>query len=202
MDINLLICYTERHETSRKPCAAGEPPPQSHPVARPGHDCDGNSQSSEVFDKLRSPVAASLSEKRRRGAGAEESFGPAGQALLCSETEARRSSARGAHGVWLFHESLDNPSGSRSDSKGIRNSLSRQPHLASLDGLGLELPEAGATSAREGRNGDRGMAEEAVAGHKKKLVYLGPIWRFWMKVDLCSFRRSGRLGRHEDRRPW
>jgi len=38
MDINSYLWYTQGHETSRKPCATGEAPPPSHPVARSGHN--------------------------------------------------------------------------------------------------------------------------------------------------------------------
>lgn len=189
MDIDSLLCYTRRHETSRKPCATGETPPQSHPVALSGHDRGGCGCRSKVLHKLGGPVATSLSETRSFGPRPKEAWGTTAQAILPAETEARRSSARGSRGFWLFHQSLDNSPGGRSDSEEIRHPLSSQPYLARLDRTGLELPEAGKTGPGEGRSGDCGVAEEALAGGKKKLACLGPIWRSWMKAGLCSFRR-------------
>jgi len=202
MDINSLLWYIQGHETSRKPCATGEAPPPSHPVARAGHDFCGGSKMYRLFDKFPSPMATGFSQERRSRFGPKTSAWSSSEAFSCPKTKTGRSIARRTSGFGLFHKPLDNAPRGRGNPSLLWDSLSFQPSLAGASGVGMELPEAGTTGPGKGRRGDRALEEETMAGHKKKRSHLAPIWLFWMKAASCSFLFSGGHGRRGGRRLW
>jgi hypothetical protein len=187
MENNFILCYSKSHETSRKPDATGEAAPTSNPVAREGHDLVGSGSTSKVLRKLCFSMAAGLSQGRREGSESQSLPGSSSQAFGTREEGIVEPFAKRSCGFWLQHRPLDHASGGRSNSKVFWNSLSSQSPLATPDRAGMELSETRTSGSGKGREGDRTLEEETLAGNKKKPPHLEPIWPLLMKAGFFSF---------------
>jgi len=192
-----MLCYNNSHETFRKPEATGEAAPTSDPVAGEGHELVGGGSTSRFLRKLRFSMAAGLSKGRRERAELQSLSGSSFQTFRAGEETVSEPFAERSFGFWLQYRPLDHETGGRGNSKGLWNSLSSQPPLATPNRVRMELSEAGASGSGKGRGGDRTLEEETLAGNKKKPPHLEPIWPFSMKVGFCSspmFAEPGRRG--------
>jgi len=186
MEINIVIWYYGGYETSREPDAIGEATPTSGPVAKEGQDNVGSGTNGWFLSKLSIPMATSLSKGRGERVKCPSGTGASSQAFGGKEESSCEPLDERSSGLWLQHRSLDHSTCCRGNSQASPSSLSPQPYLASVERLRMELSEAGVQGTGEGRGRDRTLEEETLAGNKKKPSNLGPIWRFLMKVALCS----------------
>ena len=190
-----------RHETSRKPQATRTASPPSHPITPEGIIHGRGGQKSRSFDQLRLPMATRFPQERLQRTGMHSRDWTPSQTLSPAEKESHRPTLARSPSVRLFDGSLDHAAGRRSDRQRISDRLSSQSHLACPDGIGVELPEAGTSGAGTRRSGHRRLEKSPLAGHKKKLWHVAPIWSFWMKAAFSCFRMSFGRGLPGARRP-
>lgn len=190
-----------RHETSRKPQATRKASPPGHPDAREGIIDGRGGQRSRGLDQLRLPMATCFPQEWLQRTGMRSCDRTPSQALSPAEKETHRPTLAWSRSVRLFDGSLDHAESCRSDRPRISDRLSSQSYLACPDGIGMELPEAGTEGAGTRRSGHRRLEKSPLAGHKKKLWLVGPIWFFWMKAAFSCFRMSSGRGLPGGRHP-
>jgi hypothetical protein len=190
-----------RHETSRKPPATRTASPPGHPITPEGIIDGRGGQRSRSFDQLRLPMATRLRQEWFQRTGMRSCDWTPSQTLPSAEKETHRPSHAWSLSVRLFNGSLDHAESRRSDRPGISDRLSSQSYLACPDGIGMELPEAGTPGAGTRRSDHRRLEKSPLAGHKKKLWLVAPIWFSWMKAAFSCFRMSFGRGLPAARRP-
>lgn len=189
------------HETSRKPQATRTASPPGHPIAPKGIIDGRGGQRSRGLDQLRLPMATRLPKERLQRIGMRSRDWTPSQTLAPAKKESHRSTLARSRGVRLFDGSLDHAAGRRSDWQRISDRLSSQSYLACPNRIGMELPEAGTSGAGTRRSDHRRLEKSPLAGHKKKLWHVAPIWSFWMKAAFSCFRMSFGRGLPGARRP-
>ena len=190
------------HETQRQSTTVRESTSASYRHAALRENVPGCGESSEFIAKFSRTLVASLPERRTARDTKQCEVGPTTTPCRSSETGFKEHITARSHLRRTYHRSMDIEAYRTADSERIRYPLyqCRSLEIAAPE-FRMELPETGETRIATGRKSDRGMESKNMAPDKKKPEDLGPILRFWMKADSCSFPLSEKPGLRSDALP-
>ena len=190
-----------RHETKRQFDRVGNPSSTGHAVAAARWGFSLRRSAGGGIFEFGSPMVAGLSTGREAGTTFQTCARPAAAVACATEKGSGTVVVARATGGRIYHRRLDVEPCKQIDPPAFRRSVSSGTCLEVVaKPVGVELPEAGATSQRTGRGVDRSLETLQVASYKKRRANLVPIWPFWMKVGSCLSRMSAKHGRREDKR--
>jgi hypothetical protein len=193
-------CYLSMHETTWESRRLGSAPQKCDftPGRRPRgtRGCPAN----EVLTGIGQSLASRGQDQRPRCVSAQARAGEAETSEHQTAHSAAQDDAQGSRGARIFNRPLDVATCRRTHRPNLWSSVPPCPCLESIAWRGMELPETGATSPGEGREGHREVADGELAPYKKTPAGPEGAWSFSMKAASCSNRWFDVPGRHEARR--
>jgi hypothetical protein len=199
MDTNREIVYIAWHETPWKFRSARKASPACIAPAKSRSQLPLCGHSTEVFPELDRPLATGLPYERLEGPPSSAntratSIDRSGaETGACSDISRRRSESR------LCNGSLDTEARWRGNQEALWGRLFHFQSLATDEGSGLELPDAGEESPGAKRTCHPNVEASGMARDKKKPKNFAPISFSWMKAVSCSYRALPAHGRQWDK---
>ena len=195
MDIHCRIGYHEGNETPRKPRTTPNAKGTGRRPASGRQNLSINSRDPELVDKFSGALGPSPSQGRPGSAPAQTGFRASADADAGAEAPPAAVAGKGLPVRRIFDGPVDLATHSQADRKIFRDALSSRPCVAGVAGTGLDLSEAGATSAATRRESHRALEEAGLAAYKKKPEDLGAISSSSMRAASSSSPTSARPGR-------
>lgn len=188
------------HETQRKFCRIGSPASAGRELATPWRPLSSGRTGGKVLPEFCRALVAGIPAQGQTWLTSNTCSRPTVPVIREGKEIIGETAGARATGGGILDRRVDIEADRGNDPDRIRRSL---PSWACMEGVaernGVELPEAGATRVRTKRRGHRALETLRMAGYKKTLANLVPIWPFWMKAASCLSRMSARRGHPKGR---
>lgn len=199
---HLHFCsYIAGHETTREPATTGEAPPAGYPVAPTRQDSVGGGALAGRVQEFCGTMARGAQAQGLERASSQRYSWASSATIRCPESTLSKVSPPRTFGSRILDRPVDLTAHCQAHREALSCVISPQPRVATVAEHGLELSEAGAPRAAEGRTGDRTLETGSLARDKKKPQDVVPTWSFWMKAVSYSFPTSNAPGPPKGRRP-